>query len=899
MAPFTFLRSNQDRDKEQNIASSSSTTTTSIQSSDVSSNPTSNNQQSIQFTHPFTSTSSSSNPNSNLNSNFGSSINPSSAIANSNANANANANTNTTIASESPTSKYHPSRLLRRKASLNNKSNDTPTFTDSDPLPSSSQSQSQSPAPSPLFSPSDGSGAYVNGSNTNVHANTTSRLEPPVSPRRLPSSPRIFPPSPRGFFFDNANNNSKESGNTERDKFHTHPRRGSETARQFINSSTPSYSANNNNGLHSPTSSRRSAFVYNGRLTSEGDEEVVIIPSAQSASKTASNHREGEDLSTNLAALGLGSALGADSKFETTQTLPVSSSLPKVLDGGLGSGSGNGFGLLYKRSDHQTHPRNPNAEAEAEAEADGYGYGYGYNRPPTPPDSAKLLNVNTYAATTTMSTTTTPFYPTALSPPRRPMPRSPRAMANQNQRSQTPTSNYSNNRPETPPSVGMHQALSAVGGPSTTTTKVTNSYTASTPNLRKYSDISPYPPSSIHDQEYEYEHGRRDHTSSPTPGSGLRQKRRGSEKPKITAEWLARKPSSSSTTASPLSNHNRKHRPSLSVDHDRVRSKSNESPSSSSSSHILPSTPTRKGSLGESPKIISHHKTEIEASMRADSPSISGTISALRPKIDSSSSNLESDTDALSSDVDGDGQIGLNPRRRSLLLTPSKGTQKATTAANTGLGGYQVIVNCIDNGHNSGSNLKTDHENGEEDEDGNDEIKWEVIIKRQSNQSANNTSTSPLQLSTNGSIAQAPISASSINLSLALDQPTGKLVFISFPMDIHATPTRRRRPSTVTRSNGFGISSPAFNSTGNGNNNRPCTPPNQIQSESGMDSGLTRTPSSRRKPPPPWPSPKTEKPISPPGSPRDVFTPKKRGTPLRMGVDGDLLNKVTRAEAPE
>ncbi|WVW78973.1 hypothetical protein I302_100936 [Kwoniella bestiolae CBS 10118] len=91
---------------------------------------------------------------------------------------------------------------------------------------------------------------------------------------------------------------------------------------------------------------------------------------------------------------------------------------------------------------------------------------------------------------------------------------------------------------------------------------------------------------------------------------------------------------------------------------------------------------------------------------------------------------------------------------------------------------------------------------------------------------------------------------------------------------------------------------------------RPSTPPDQLANKISSDlDGTpdtpnqnltpTRTPSSRRKPPPPWPSPRENPPPpSPPTSPRDVFTPRKT-TPTRMGVNGDLLNKVTRGEGLE
>ncbi|KAK6904240.1 hypothetical protein I203_107756 [Kwoniella mangroviensis CBS 8507] len=720
MPPFPFLRSNHDKDPLPPDTSNSQTLTSppSITSSDKP-----------QFTHPFTSSSTN--------------------ASTSTVNASSSSPAFLPAVAESPTSKYHPSRLLRRKASLSNKSNETPTFADSDPLPSN-----------------------------NVSSNTS---EPPTSPRRLPSSPRGFPSSPRGFFFDNNNNNNHRESiekDRERDKFATYPttRRGSDTSRYI------------NYGLPSPTSAKRSAFVYNGKLTSEGekDQAVVIIPSGN-----IDRDREEDQLSisNNLAALGIKSDNGS-----------LSSSLPKVLDGGLGSTSGVGiFGKIMNNGNDQ--PQSPTQ----------YSSVYDNRRPPTPPDSAK-----------------TPFYPTALSPPRRPMPKSPRALRNQHQRTSIPTPSH---RPETPPSVGMMQALSAVGG-------------------------------SSHDS----------HNQSPSPS--LNRPRRGSEKPRVTAEWLARKPSLT-TPSSSSANKAIRHRPPLSVDQSPSSSPSNFPVlrhQASSDSPILPiSIPKRQGSLDDSPKII-ELATDNEKESTTRRPSFS------------------SDTEGLSSD----GEIGLNPRRKSLLTggnhTPSRsGNRKSSLVPGTGTsgGGFEVIVNCIDNRLREG-----------DDEDGEGEIKWEVTIKKQSSTKSDNiVGSSPVQLSTHGVNAQAPLSASSINLSLSLDQPTGKLVFINFPMDIHATPTRKRRPSTANANARINhiVSSP-----------RPSTPPNQLASKVDLDDTLaqsqnqtpTRTPSSRRKPPPPWPSPRTDRPIpSPPASPRDVFNPKK--TPSRVGVNGDLLNKITRGDVSE
>jgi hypothetical protein len=147
---------------------------------------------------------------------------------------------------------------------------------------------------------------------------------------------------------------------------------------------------------------------------------------------------------------------------------------------------------------------------------------------------------------------------------------------------------------------------------------------------------------------------------------------------------------------------------------------------------------------------------------------------------------------------DSDGEVGAG-KRRSLI---------------TGHDGFEVEVSCAD--------TRIDNE----------EMRWEVVIRRKGGSGV--VPSSPLQLSTSGSVAQAPSTASSINLSLALDQPTGKLVFIAFPMDIHATPTKRRpafpgSPRTST------FSPPP----------RPSTPP---PNGHGADGAVApSTPTSRRK----------------------------------------------------
>ncbi|WVQ97520.1 hypothetical protein IAU59_004634 [Kwoniella sp. CBS 9459] len=751
----------------------------------------------------------------------------------------------TTDSPNSTPSKYHPSRLLRRKASLSAKNangeKDRDRESDVDPLPTGSSSTSFDTGP-------------------------TSPRALPSSPRRLPSSPRGLPASPRTFFGFDA------TGDRDKEKYNTFPRRGSD-----VRQPQGSLGGFFTNGLPSPTASKRSAYVYNGRLTTEGaaDEAVVIIPSARS--------QDDQDLSANLAALGLRST----SSLSTTEHSPpaaLSSSVPKVVDGGFGlehaSGfvfvPGSGYGHEIMGTDSGMNVFGKIAK-DQDALVDTR---FTHNRPLTPPDSASYLH------------STHPFYPTALSPPRRPMPKSPRAKANLRQRESSSPGPGPGASSSTPPSVGMMQATSAVGGSS--------------------SCVSPQQPPSPRSQR---------NTASPTPESSTRRSR-----PAITAEWLARKPSSASSTPSRL-----RHRPSLSVDEDQLslRQQSNSSLRSSPSqmrrtespnSSMYPSTPKRQGSLDASPDIDSGPGSRL-----------SGLTSSSRSKPRStsfSSTNSDTDLDPPSSD----GEIGVNSRRRSLLATPShsrtaKSPSPANAGAVSGQGGYEVEILCKDG---RAGQPRTGPNVVEMEGGGEDEIRWEVIIRRQASRSTSQTPTSPLQLSTKSSIAMAPISASSINLSLSLDQPTGKLVFISFPMDIHATPTRRRRPSMNAAHGRTGssslsmngshqlnlvqqISSPSTHTSSPSPLARPSTPPMQtlsnLSSLNNRDTP-TRTPSSRRKAPPAWPSPKAKLDQPSPStaggpaaalagqsdqSPRDVFTPRKsRVTPSRL--DGDLLNKVTNAD---
>ncbi|OCF33985.1 hypothetical protein I316_04331 [Kwoniella heveanensis BCC8398] len=799
----------------------------------------------------------------------------------------------TSVNTDSPNStpsKYHPSRLLRRKASVSAKNANSEKEKEKEKEREKERESDVDPLPT--------------GSSTSTTFNSDSGgpISPralPSSPRRLPSSPRGLPSSPRTFFgFEGSDNRDRDK---DKEKFHTFPRRGSDVRRGSLGASIT-------NGLPSPTASKRSAYVYNGRLTTEGaaDEAVVIISSARA--------EDDQELSSDLAALGLRSASALSTSESPLATL--SSSVPKVLDGGFGlehasglvfgSGPGYSFSRQVHRYDHSGAEEGLLGKIAKDQDAL-IDTRFTHNRPLTPPDSASYLHA------------THPFYPTALSPPRRPMPKSPRATANLRQRESS--SSGPSNTSYTPPSVGMMQATSAVGGSS--------------------SCVSPRQPSwESCTQPHSIErptHPQRNNTSSPTP-----EPRRSGSRPTVTAEWLARKPSTASPTPKRL---RPKHRASLSVDdhqlHQHSQSSLRSSPSQpiaesehlrqSPHSSIYPSTPKRQGSLDASPDIGGAHLSTM--SSFASSSSSSHPVARPKPRSTSfSSTNSDTDLDPPSSD----GEIGVNSRRRSLLATPSH-SRSAKVPSPSGAvphcGGYEVEILCKDNRvgqpHGVSDNDTCNGEgaaSADREDAGVDEIRWEVVIRRQTSRSTSQTPTSPLQLSTTSSIATAPISASSINLSLSLDQPTGKLVFISFPMDIHATPTRRRRPSMNAvhgrsgSSNGSilqQIASPRSSSAtattniSSPSSVRPSTPPLQTRSSLSNVSlndrdTPTRTPSSRRKAPPAWPSPKAKVDPStlspsvaaagqPDQSPRDVFTPRKsRVTPSRL--DGDLLNKVTNAD---
>ncbi|ORY24117.1 hypothetical protein BCR39DRAFT_547638 [Naematelia encephala] len=200
----------------------------------------------------------------------------------------------------------------------------------------------------------------------------------------------------------------------------------------------------------------------------------------------------------------------------------------------------------------------------------------------------------------------------------------------------------------------------------------------------------------------------------------------------------------------------------------------------------------------------------------------------LRRSRNQSSSGSTSADESLADADDSDGEIDRRPAQN---------------------GGYQVSVACVD---------------GRQDDDS--EVVWTVRVRRGPPDASTPVTphhpSSPLHLSTATATVQAPPSATSLNLSLSLDEPTGKLVFIAFPMDIHATPTRRR-PS-------MSKSSPRASSGTSASNS---TPPPRISTPP------PHTP--RRRPTTPSPSPGRA----------EVYTPRRTRLVSAAMLDGGLYGK--------
>ncbi|KAK1926559.1 hypothetical protein DB88DRAFT_471091 [Papiliotrema laurentii] len=206
-------------------------------------------------------------------------------------------------------------------------------------------------------------------------------------------------------------------------------------------------------------------------------------------------------------------------------------------------------------------------------------------------------------------------------------------------------------------------------------------------------------------------------------------------------------------------------------------------------------------------------------------------------------SNSSADTSTSTESEDGD--IGIvSSKRRSLR---------------DGTGQYEVEVVCNDS--------------RAEDE----EMRWEVVIrKRRPNAEPINPPTSPLALSTSSSIAPAPMTASSINLSLSLDQPTGKLVFIAFPMDLHATPRRTARaPTTPPRA----VTPPPAPNP----NASPSTPPPPGHRKRISESSMWPSPSRAGRRSPSAPSPRNS----------DLWTPRRTRMVSASELNGGLYARGT------
>lgn len=381
-------------------------------------------------------------------------------------------------------------------------------------------------------------------------------------------------------------------------------------------------------------------------------------------------------------------------------------------------------------------------------------------RPATPPSPSSISGSHQ-------------MYPTALSPPRRPMPKSPQP-----------------NRSTPPP---LAPALST-----------SSSFSAFPPEKRSH---APSPSLDLPPLR------RPVHRTNSSQGSGsLVDLQEEPRRPLVTAEWLARKPSSSKMP--------------------RRDSDSGDKMARNG----LPTSPFAKRRTGS------------------------------RARLDLGTNDSDSQDASHDSDVEANSGFLTQP-----ISTSSRG-------------GYEVEVTCDD------SQWLAREEQGE--------MSWKVTVRRtqRGNTSTSSTNTAgpsssgaainPLQLSSGRSIATAPGTASSINLSLSLDQPTGKLVFIAFPMDLHATPKRRGSASTSRRSQDPGPPTP------------PIAPsPRDLfsaGSQSQSSSAEASSSSSRMETPPPLPSTATAPHTPPPLLPS---TPQNRSssrldrteypvTPTRVRLSG-------------
>ncbi|WVN88820.1 uncharacterized protein L203_104034 [Cryptococcus depauperatus CBS 7841] len=269
--------------------------------------------------------------------------------------------------------------------------------------------------------------------------------------------------------------------------------------------------------------------------------------------------------------------------------------------------------------------------------------------------------------------------------------------------------------------------------------------------------------------------------------------------PVITAEWLKRKPSSGKL----------KHNPSFSP-----------------GNIPLPSPPVSAKSLMSTPS--PHPIRNISRSTVEKSPFMMvETASGCLRTISRSSTDSETN-DTISSSED---ELGFVCRSTPAASFP---TSSIKDSVNSQGNGYEVQISCSDDRVES------------------DTMKWEVVVRRRSSKGTVLQSGHSQRLGTAPSISYASSTTSSINLSLSLDQPTGNLVFISFPTDVYGTPTKRQSSShsqppskdtaqSVSRNNSFGS---IYRST---------TPP--LETGGCLTSNVPRpttSPSVRKKPPPIW-----------------------------------------------
>lgn len=229
--------------------------------------------------------------------------------------------------------------------------------------------------------------------------------------------------------------------------------------------------------------------------------------------------------------------------------------------------------------------------------------------------------------------------------------------------------------------------------------------------------------------------------------------------------------------------------------------------------------------------------------------------------------------------------------------------------------GYTVEVVCSEE---AGRDAGVNH-SGEEI------MRWEVVIRKSKSAGSNPASvpapTSPIALRLGQAASVAPPAASSINLSLSLDRPTGKLVFISLPVDPQQTPSSRPRANSRGGVAGAKVevpespspSSSRFQTTirGGAPSAHPRSPLPAANTSASLSSlppppplspspKIDRFPSQRRKAPPistlPPPSPSSSfgvarfpdspqlvTPRSPPVSPREVFMQRRKAS-LQDGV---------------